>query len=45
MVEQHIDWDDPSAGTFLQRVELRIHPDVKVNTLETYGYQIYLNKQ
>ena len=38
MVEQQIDWADPDAGTFLQRVEVGIHPDAQVNVLETNGY-------
>lgn len=38
LVEQQIDWKNPEAGTFLQRVEVGIHPDAKVNLLETFGY-------
>lgn len=38
MVEQQIDWNDPDAGTFPQRVEVGIHPGAEVNILETNGY-------
>ena len=38
MVEQQIDWSDPDAGTFPQRVEVGIHPGAEVNILETNGY-------
>ena len=38
LVEQQIDWSDPEAGTFAQRVEIGIHPGAEVNILETYGY-------
>ena len=38
LVEQQLDWNNPQAGTFLQRVEVGIHPGAQVNLLETYGY-------
>ena len=38
MVRQQIDWNNPDAGTFLQRVVVGIHPGANVNILETNGY-------
>lgn len=43
VVEQQIDWSNPDAGTFPQRVLVGIHPDAKVNILETNGYMFQDN--
>jgi hypothetical protein len=43
IVEQQIDWKNPDAGTFPQRVVVGIHPGAKVNILETNGYMLLDN--
>lgn len=36
--EQPLDWNDPSNGTFPQRVEVGLREDAEYNILETNGY-------
>ena len=38
--EQQLDWNNPEAGTFKQRVEVGLHPDANVTVMETAGYFI-----
>ena len=35
---QPLDWNNPSKGTFPQRVEIGIRKDAKVNAMQTNGY-------
>ena len=36
--EQPLDWNDPSKGTFPQRVEVSINRNPRINVMETNGY-------
>ena len=36
--EQPLDWNDPSKGTFPQRVEVSINKNPRINVMETNGY-------
>ena len=36
--EQHLDWSDPSKGTFPQRVEVFINSNPRITVMETEGY-------
>ena len=38
--EQQLDWKNPDAGTFEQRVEIGLHPGANITVLETYGYAL-----
>ncbi len=37
---QQLDWSDPSAGFFPQRVEIGLHPGASVTVMETAGYNL-----
>ena len=36
--EQPLDWNDPSKGTFPQRVTVEVSEGAGINVMETYGY-------
>lgn len=37
---QQLDWNNPDAGVFLQRVEVGLHPGAAATVMETTGYSL-----